>query len=223
MSAGLATAGRRRLVGWAGVTAGVGAVSGASVDAPAVAPTVLGALACCFVAAVVVRASTAELRDPSARGHRSGSRRRSYDAAAAAAAGGAATLLLVGGVAAGLTAAGTGHDGSTVVLGTLLWVPAAWFALSLALALWAVGPRAGRQAWVVPTGLLAALLGSSSPRSGWLGALSPLQHVPEAPLGVEAWSSLLALTCAAVVCAVTGALAFEDRQVVTPGRVGPAA
>jgi ABC-2 type transport system permease protein len=130
---------------------------------------------------------------------------------------GVAVLMLVAGVAMGIAAAVSLHDGSQfarVLAVALAQVPAAWVMTSVVLVLFGWAPRATSGAW----GLLVLFIvlgefGVLWNTPDWLMNLSPFQHTPHLP-ATSGWVlPLIALTAAAAALAAAGFTGWRDRDV----------
>ena len=93
------------------------------------------------------------------------------------------------------------------------FVPALWVLVGVTLVLFGFAPRATAAAWGVLVacfviGLVAELLDMP----GWLGDVSPVQHVPAMPSEGFALTPIVALPATAAVLLVAGVVGFRRRD-----------
>jgi ABC-2 type transport system permease protein len=129
---------------------------------------------------------------------------------------GSVWLLLVSGLAMGVTAAGTLHDGSQigrVVAGAAVQIPSVLVMAGIAVAAFGLVPRLVAAAWALLVAFL--LVGELGPLFGLdqrVMDLSPFAHTPRLPGGPFSWTPLVWLTVIGVGLIGIGLEAFRRRD-----------
>jgi len=130
---------------------------------------------------------------------------------------GVALLMLVAGLAMGVGASLSLHDGGQfvrVLSVALAQIPAAWVMVGLVVALFGWAPRASAGAWIVLVVCIAlGEFGVLWKAPGWLMDLSPFQHTPHLPVGTGWVLPLVALTVVAAALAAVGFTGWHRRDV----------
>ncbi|MGH3318757.1 MAG: ABC transporter permease [Streptosporangiaceae bacterium] len=132
---------------------------------------------------------------------------------------GTACVLTASGLGLGLGAAVAGGDAELLgrILGaTLVRLPALWFTVGVAVALFGLVPRLVALAWVVPVyALVVGLLGGFLRFPDWMSDLSPFGRVPQLPGAELTATPLVVLTVLAAALVTVGVAAFRARDVRT--------
>jgi ABC-2 type transport system permease protein len=132
---------------------------------------------------------------------------------------GTALMLLLGGVGLGAAYAMTGGGLGQVprlAVAAIAYAPAVWVLVALAVALFALVPRATAGAWIYFTGcFVVAMFGALFDLPAWLLDLSAFQHIPAVPADAVRVLPLAALTGLAALLTAIGFGAFRRRDVVT--------
>jgi ABC-2 type transport system permease protein len=137
---------------------------------------------------------------------------------AVAALGGTVLLLLAGLAVGGTGAASTGDTGllPRLVGGALVYAPALWVAVGIAVALFGWVPRATAAAWTLPVlAFVADYLGEILKLPHWLREVSVLGHVPKYPAEAFSWTPLLVLAVLAAALVAFGLEGFRRRDLQT--------
>lgn len=132
---------------------------------------------------------------------------------------GPAIVLLAGALGLGLSASAATGDGSLVgglLRGALVYIPALWVTVGLALALFGLVPRATALAWVplvyaLTVGMLGGLLGLPD----WTLDLSPFGLVPLVPAEPFEAAPVLVLTAVAALLVAAGLVGFRRRDLTS--------
>ncbi len=130
---------------------------------------------------------------------------------------GSAGVLAAAGLGTGLTfAIATGDPGQVLrMLGAaLVYVPALWVLIGVAVGIFGLAPRATAAVWAVLAGcVLLGLLGPLLGLPRWVLDLSPFQHVPQLPVAEPSPLPLLAMTLIAAGLIAAGLAALRRRDV----------
>ncbi|SEA98855.1 ABC-2 type transport system permease protein [Thalassobacillus cyri] len=134
-------------------------------------------------------------------------------------------LALAGGwVMLSLAALGLGVVGNAVMeegiaLGTfyqsaMVYLPAMWVMLGLAVLLLGWAPRATVVSWLyLVYSFIVVYMGGLFQFNEWVVNLSPFGHVPELPVEEVSWMSLLGLTGVAMLLLVAGVVGYRKRDI----------
>jgi len=131
---------------------------------------------------------------------------------------GSALALLLGAALTGVSAVVTGTDGGAglvgdVVRAAVLHVPAVWVLAGVAVLLSGLSARLGPLAWVaLGWTAFVLLLGPNLDLPSWAVALSPMDHVPSAPLEEPDAAGPLALLALAGALVAVGLTAWRRRD-----------
>lgn len=132
---------------------------------------------------------------------------------------GSTALMALAGLGFGAAGAASLGDGSAFprLLGAaLVYAPALWVTVGVAVTLYGWLPGAGSLAWVVPA--YAFLIGYVGPLLNlpdWTNRLSPFGHVPRLPAAPMDWTALAVLTLVAAALIGLGLAGFARRDLET--------
>jgi ABC-2 type transport system permease protein len=129
---------------------------------------------------------------------------------------GSVWLLIVAGLAMGLAASMTLHDGAQfgrIVGAALVQIPSVLVMAGIAVAVFGLLPRVTAAAWALLVAfLLIGELGPLFDIDQRVLDVSPFAHTPRLPGGALTWTPLFWLTAVAVALTVTGLEAFRRRD-----------
>ena len=143
------------------------------------------------------------------------SRRAWFSAVGGLAALGTTWLLFVAGVGTwlGYGLAG-GADADRALGAALVWVPAAWVVVGLALAGFAVSASWAPVAWAWPFVFLAlSLVPPLLSWPGWVAGISPFDHVPMVPVDPMRWTPEIVLAVVAAALAAGAWFRLKSRDI----------
>jgi ABC-2 type transport system permease protein len=104
-------------------------------------------------------------------------------------------------------------DLAALVAAALVYLPAIWVLLGLALTLYGFAPRATAVVWAAyALALLIGLFGDLLDLPGWVNALSPFDHVPALPADDFELLPLLVLTAVGAALTALGLFGFRRRD-----------
>jgi ABC-2 type transport system permease protein len=130
--------------------------------------------------------------------------------------GGTALILLANGLAFGLTERiVTGASGAVgdAVIGSLVFVPAVWLVIAVAVALIGLAPRATAWAWaVLGVCFVIGMFGQLLDLPMWVQDVSPFQHPPRYPAAPLTWLPLVVLTALTGALTAAGLAGFRRRD-----------
>jgi ABC-2 type transport system permease protein len=130
--------------------------------------------------------------------------------------GGSVVLMLAAGLGMGLTygiAAGDLGQVGRLLGAAIVYVPALWVLVGVAMVLFGVVPRATTGAWAVLIAcFVVGLLGELLDLPAWVVDLSPFQHVPQMPSQGFTLTPVLVLTGVAAALIAAGVTAFRHRD-----------
>jgi ABC-2 type transport system permease protein len=133
---------------------------------------------------------------------------------------GSVVLLAIAGLATGVTYAAAGGSSSSLpqLLGAaLVYAPAMWLMIGVALAIYGFAPRWVDIAWAVLAAcFVVGLLGAVLRLPDWLQKLSPFEQVPQLPAAHLAVAPLLVMIALAAASALAG-LAGLSRELLFGG------
>jgi ABC-2 type transport system permease protein len=132
------------------------------------------------------------------------------------AAGGGTLMLILAGLGFGLTGAASTSDGDLVwklTLAGLVYAPALWVVLGVAVVLYGWLPRFTAAIWIlVVYGFFAGYFGRILQLPDWMNDLSPFGHVPQLPAADMEWTPLVVLTLIAIALFAFGLAGFRRRD-----------
>ncbi len=130
--------------------------------------------------------------------------------------GGTLLVLVVNGLGFGVTdALVTGTSGAIAdsVIGSLVFLPAVWLLIAIAVVLVGLAPRATAIAWgVLGVCFVIGMFGQLLDLPMWLQDVSPFQHPPRYPAASVTWLPLVVLTVLTVVLTAAGLAGFRRRD-----------
>ena len=137
----------------------------------------------------------------------------------AVALGGGTVVLLLAGLGFGVSGAASTGDGGLfpeLVGAALVYAPALWVTVGVAVVLFGWFPRASAAAWAVPVyAFVVGYLGQILRFPDWMNNLSPFGHVPRLPAADLDWTPLLLLTLVAAGLVWLGLAGFRRRDLET--------
>lgn len=137
----------------------------------------------------------------------------------AVALGGGTVVLLLAGFGFGVSGAASTGDGGLfpeLVGAALVYAPALWVTVGVAVVLFGWFPRASAAAWAVPVyAFVVGYLGQILRFPDWMNNLSPFGHVPRLPAADLDWTPLLLLTLVAAGLVWLGLAGFRRRDLET--------
>jgi len=103
---------------------------------------------------------------------------------------------------------------SSVLVGNLLYLPALWVMIGLAVLLIGVLPKATGLVWAVyGLALFMGMFGRMDILPAWTLNLSPFGHIPQYPMETITWLPLAVLTVVAVGLTVVGLVGYRRRDI----------
>jgi ABC-2 type transport system permease protein len=103
---------------------------------------------------------------------------------------------------------------NTVIIGNLIYLPALWVIIGLALFLIGVFPKAVSLIWAVYGAVfLLGLFGRMDVFPSWLLNITPFGFVPQYPMESINWQSMAVLTAIAAALAIIGLIGFRRRDI----------
>nr|WP_217635461.1 ABC transporter permease [Evansella caseinilytica] len=128
----------------------------------------------------------------------------------------AGILAFLAGLGMGLAGSQSMNDSSLIgdlVAAGLLYTPAIWLTIGVAVALIGFIPRAASYSWAVLVfAILAIYLGGALQLPEWVMNLSPFQHIARYPAEDFQWTSLFWLTGISAVLIATGMYSYRRRD-----------
>ena len=133
---------------------------------------------------------------------------------------GTSALCLLQGVVFALTdaaATGTSERIAASIGAALVWLPAIWLTIAVAVLLIGFAPRLVALAWAVLVAfLLIDEVGALLEWPQWVLDASPFAHIPLLPGQAMSWAPVAALTAIAVAVMAIGTARFTQRDLDTP-------
>jgi ABC-2 type transport system permease protein len=130
--------------------------------------------------------------------------------------GGTLLVLVVNGLGFGVTDAlvtGTSGVVTDSLIGSLVFLPAVWLLVAVAVALVGLAPRATAAAWaVLGVCFVIGMFGQLLDLPMWVQDLSPFQHPPRYPAAPVAWLPLIVLTALTAALTAAGLAGFRHRD-----------
>ena len=131
--------------------------------------------------------------------------------------GGSVIVLVVAGLAVGVGYGAGGGDLTRLpglIGAALVYAPALWLLVGIAVALVGLAPRAAGATWAVLAGcFVVGLLGKVLKLPGWVMTASPFQHVPRLPATTLSLLPLIVLTAIAAGLTVAGLVGLGRRDI----------
>jgi ABC-2 type transport system permease protein len=125
-------------------------------------------------------------------------------------------MLILAGLGFGLAGAASTSDGDLIwklTLAGLVYAPALWVVLGVAVVLYGWLPRFTAAIWIlVVYGFFAGYFGRILQLPDWMNDLSPFGHVPQLPAADMEWTPLVVLTLIALALFAFGLAGFRRRD-----------